>query len=286
VRGRDRVRRDRRVGTFVRHLQRDGTVDEQHVVEASKRRAERAADQRRAKAGAIDVEVGAQRAVFARHHVADGAVGVELDPFDGGDHVAHAERSCVFAEQRGKAPGVEVVGVVERAHEVGVTRALRCVRCVGDALLHRRGLRERDLRPCRAEQPVRQQLGPARPLAGHAERMKVVVEPGRAVRPHPVDELDALLEGRAAFTQETRLVDADRRERSSDRRKGSFADADDADLAGFDQRDAHALAERAGQKGRGQPPRGAAADDEHALDGFHGAFPELLQATGGAAHGP
>ena len=46
-----------------------------------------------------------------------------------------------------------------------------------------------------------------------------------------------------------------------------LADADDADLLRFDERDLHPLArEDACERARGHPTSGAAADDEHAPD--------------------
>src|SRR5471030_2570392 len=106
--------------------------------------------------------------------------------------------------------------------------------------------------------------------------MKVMVGPGGSRRTHPVIEANALLEGRVAFAQEPGLVDPDRRERSLERWEGRFAHADDADVGGFDQRDAQALPRRgsvgACKERRRDPPGGAAPDDQHALDRFHSAI--------------
>ena len=52
----------------------------------------------------------------------------------------------------------------------------------------------------------------------------------------PVREPGTLLEGRIAFPDERRLVDADALQRFADRRKCALAHAEDADFGGFDQR--------------------------------------------------
>ncbi len=279
VRSGDRVRRDRRVGRGVGHLQRERAIDEQHVGQRLARRAQRVADQRRAEARAIDVQVGRQRAAVARDDGGDVAVFAQAHPIHRRDDALDAQRLRMRGQQRGELAGVEVVRVVHRPEPVAVGRPLGCARRVGHALLHRHRIGERARRAVGrrglAEQPVGQQLGRARALAGGVERMEVVVagtRRGAAGRVGPVHELHALLERGVALAHEARLVEADRAERAADRRERAFADADDADLAGLDERDAHAAggrAQRPGQEGRGEPAGGAAADDEDVLDGIH-----------------
>src|SRR5450631_2524894 len=188
--------------------------------------------------------------------------------------MAHALANRMLPQHRGKECGIEVIGIVQRPEKVGIARPLGPMPGIGHPLLHGDGLRERHVTR-RPEQPVRQQLRYTGPLARHAERMKIVIGSGGPGRTHPVVEPDALLEGRVAFAQETGLVDPDRRECSLERWKSRFAHADDADVGGFDQRDAQALPRRdsvgARKERRRDPPGGASPDDQYALDRFHSA---------------
>jgi hypothetical protein len=111
----------------------------------------------------------------------------------------HAQRAAMLGQQRGKAPGVEVVGVVHRPQVVGIVRALGRVRGVGHALLHRHRLGEGHAGAGIAVQPVGQQLEAAGALAGVAEGMEVLFRAGLAGCAHPVAETHALLEGGAAL---------------------------------------------------------------------------------------
>src|SRR5688500_6910586 len=82
----------------------------------------------------------------------------------------------------------------------------------------------------------------------------------------PMDELGALLEGRAAAADQLGLVDADARKCLADGRERALAHAKDANVLRFDQRHFEAArpigAEHPGQITRGYPPGGAAADDQ------------------------
>src|SRR5206468_11158263 len=78
----------------------------------------------------------------------------------------------------------------------------------------------------------------------------------------PVDELDAELEGRLALADHLQLIDASEGEKIADVGNRGFADADGADLLGFDQLDLD-LAQPLREHGSGRPAGGAAADDRH-----------------------
>ena len=143
----------------------------------------------------------------------------------------------MLGEQAAEKDGIEVVGVVQARLVVAVGRSARAARGVGDMLLHPHRFGECATRRCGTQQPVGQQFEIALSLTRKAEGVEIVVGTAGSRRAHPIDVLDALLERGLCLAQEATLVDPDRRQRAADRRKRGLADADDADVGRFHQRD-------------------------------------------------
>jgi hypothetical protein len=145
----------------------------------------------------------------------------------------------------------------------------------GHPVLEGHGLGEGRPRRLVLEQPVGNQV---RVLAveGRFERVKEMAVPAFGGGAHPVDEADALLEGGRGLANEAVLVDAEKLEGGPDRREGALADADDADLRGFEQGDREVAVGRQvegfGEIGGGQPARRSAADDQNVALASHAAL--------------
>src|SRR5438270_1458306 len=108
-----------------------------------------------------------------------------------------------------------------------------------------------------ATQPVMVERDDAERASNKAERVHV-----RFVGAAPAVEGNAELVGPARGGEEFRLVDGKRIVELLDRRDRRFADSDDADLIGFDERDRHAGDAEPPERGRGHPSRRAAPDDD------------------------
>src|ERR1700733_9610122 len=104
--------------------------------------------------------------------------------------------------------------------------------------------------------------------ANDAEGMEVFL-----VALMPADKLDAQFVCRFGGANEIPFVDAELTNQSDERRHRGFADCNRPNLFGFDQLDPAQLAfEMMAKRGRGQPPGGAAADDDDFRYGLHYQF--------------
>src|SRR5690606_27356107 len=103
----------------------------------------------------------------------------------------------------------------------------------------------------------------------------------------PVDELDPELVGRVRLADELVLVDPEHAVEHDDLRDGRLAHAHGADRLAFDQLDGQAgeAAHDLGQRRRGHPPGGSAADDDNLADRLPGhAAPGIRTRTSAGAH--
>jgi hypothetical protein len=141
VRRRDRVAFERRVGPVVGNLAGDRAVGEQRLARRLEGTAERAADQLGAEARAIDIEVGLEPPVLPGDEMGDRPGFVELDTGQQVADMANAELARALTENLGQAPGVEMIGIVERPGEVAFVRSLGAALRFGHPVLegHRLG---------------------------------------------------------------------------------------------------------------------------------------------------
>ena len=204
--------------------------------------AQRFFDQQAAKPAAIDEELAGDLASvieFDRRDISVFAVKANIAdaPFDAGD----AARFGIFPQELRIKPRVEMIVVVEcRLDLPPILNGMREL----SRLRHRPRHREIIDRPGDAP---REMLAHPEMIEGHevelravlAERMKISL-----ADPAPVDELDSQLVGAARFAHECRLVDPEPVVEEPDRRDRRLADADGADLFGFDDRDGAGAAKR------------------------------------------
>src|SRR4051794_31377502 len=100
------------------------------------------------------------------------------------------------------------------------------------------------------------EVNPEQVLPVHPEWVKITL-PGLA----PIDEFDSELEGSLARREKIVLVDPRHRIEHGKVRDGGFADTDDTDFIGLDQRDFDARVRQAlGEGGRGHPAGGSPTD--------------------------
>ncbi len=222
-------------------------------------------DQQASKARTVEEQVaGNDRAIFQGERGDEAAFGVLFDADDLALPADHAAFFAVTAQIGGIEAGVELEGVVD----------LRGVRPggAGKAVFHRGrrfGIIASEVgRPAHGgeAQPEIMEADAVHVAAVIAERMEIA-----AAGCLPVDEIDAQLVCSVGLTDELVLVQPQQVVEGENRRYRRLADADRADLGGFDQGDVVIdRAERLGKQGRRHPSGGAAADDHDAFDGNHG----------------
>src|SRR5258708_1067217 len=161
-------------GRLAGNVERDCPVAPQLPAERLERLAERAVDEQSAKAAAVEEQVGVQRAVPLRLHMADPAIGTQSDSGDVIDHMSHASRDGVHLEQLRESSRLNMLALDR--HVAGIGWASRRLGreaggCdVPDALPERSV--DREIIACgRLPQPVVDQY---RWPGDRAERMPVV----------------------------------------------------------------------------------------------------------------
>ena len=227
-------------------------------------RCERALDQEAAKAGAVEEQVACDP--LARGENQSGDVAGVAVPFDAIDLAFGALDPAVdgeAAEVGGVQPRVEVEGVGHRWQRLRGDRpaAVHTAGARGD-LVKRIGVQWLGEAELAGAQPVMLEGDQPDVAADVAERMHVAV-----ARLAPAVESDAELERAAGGAEKGVLIQPQRLVEQADLRDGRLADADGADLFGFDQPDAVAAFEQAAEGRRGHPARGAATGDDDRGDG-------------------
>ena len=194
---------------------------------------ERALDQQRAKAGAVDEQVGgADTAILQRDALDEAALAILLYRADLALVPYHAARLRESAQVRGIQPGIELIGIIEG----------RRARCADRSRAARTCPAWPRPRPCRVIQADVAFRPRREPVLVHGHRVEGPAEAAEGVeiatpRPRPIDELDAELKGALCRPDEVILVDAEQLVEQPDGGDRRLADPDRADLLGFDQRD-------------------------------------------------
>ena len=235
------------------------------IVEA---RLQRLLNQQAAHARAIDEEVAGDALAALHHHSVDETVRLALR--HAGNLALGAHDAALLGEAAQEAR-VETRVEVERMRDVGHGRAGHVLARAHELGLPRRGGVDRvsleraglaELRHAQPEVMERQRL---RGLPDEAEAVDVAVA-DRA----PVDELDAKLERALRGTHELIFVYLQRAVEFADVRDRGLADADDADLVGFDEADAVLPVEHFRQRCGGHPAGGTATDNHDVARRFEG----------------
>ena len=243
--------RNRRSDAFGLH--RDRAVVGQPVAPIVEAGMQRAFDQQRAKAGAVEEQIALDPHAAVESKRGDiAAFAVQLDR---GNASLDPRRAVLFGElpeKRRIARWIELVGVAhpfvrqmrepcpERRFQLQAVIVIRLAVALGQAV-----------------QP--EMLEPGRPmiLAGQSERMEIAVA---AVA--PAVEQDAELERRLRRAHEIGLADAEHAVEQRERRNGRLAHTDRTDRVGLDQRHLGDGPKRISDRGGGHPAGGAAAGDD------------------------
>ena len=199
---------------------REGAVAGQQVRPVIEPGLHRPLDQQRAKAGAVDEEIGFQPAVAIEHECRNiSGFAVALHPLDGTFGAQGTPRFGIMAQECGIERGVEVIGV----RQVRTARPRHAQIARGDLVgrIMRQVLRMAERL---GAQPVMAKSDKARRLPDRAKRVHVAM-----AFTAPAIERDAELEAAFGLAQELGLVDAQRLIEMADLRDRRFAHADRAD---------------------------------------------------------
>ena len=254
VRGRARERHRR---ADVGGLHRDGAVARQPVRPVVVAGVERALDQQRAEAGAVEEQVARDPLPALERQRGDvAALAVQLDRRDLPLDPAYAVAFRHAAQEGGVERAVELIGVVDP-----VARQVRELPRLRRAQLQAVIVVGPGVALCAGVQPEMLEAGGPVILAGRAEGVEVA-----AVGCLPPVEADAQLERRLGGAHELRLVDAEQAVVRHERRDRALADADGADRLRFDQRHLHRAPHRARDGGGGHPAGGASPGNDDAAE--------------------
>ena len=266
---RDRPRvGQRRPDIGARH--RNGTVARQPVRPIVIARRQFALDQQPAKPGAVEEQVAGDPLARGEHQRRDiAALAIALDTIDAALGALDAAVDGEAAQVSRVQSGVEMKGIGHRRDRLRRQRpaAVHPPGARGE-LVERIGLERLGKAERARAQPVMLERDQSDVAADIPERMHVAV-----VGLPPAVERDAELERAAGRAEERILVEAQRLVEQANLRDRRLADADRADLFGFDQPDAVAALQQRPQRRRRHPARGAAAGDDD-------------RGSGGIGHGP
>ena len=220
-------------------------------------RLQRLFDQQPAKAGAIDEQIAFDPATIGQIERFDKArFGMLVDLPDLALDAGNAARFAELAQEERVARGIEMIGIVDLGVGPGGEAAsLGCGQL--ETIVAQRAARALGARA----QPHMLEIAHPDRLADAPEGMNVAIP-----APRPVFKGNAEFEGRLRRAHKIALVDFEEAVEGADRRDRRLADADGADLVGFDQHDVEQGPEMLRQCRRGDPARRAAARDHHALD--------------------
>ena len=165
-------------------------------------------------------------------------------------HPRHAALFGNRAQEAGIEPGIEVIGIIERAHHAawigrGMGKAPGPRQVPGHGMLiKRRGF------------PLAARLQPVLVHRHHVEVAAIRAEGVEIARIFcaPANEFDPQLEAALGPRQELALVDAQGLVEHADRRNGRFAHADRADFLAFHQGDGAIARERLREHRSRHPP--------------------------------
>ena len=231
-------------------------------------------DQQTAEAGAVDKQVATDHlpgSQLHRLHVA--GVRIQLHLFDQALKTRDPALLGVAAQKARVLAGIEVI----RVGDVGQRRIGWHIAGGGHELAARggNGIERVGTQWLRLAAPLL--LDPVLMKRQQPERMADLGAEAvdiRGARPLPVDELDAELEAALGLAHELGFIDAEQIVEGLDVRHGGFADANGAELLGFDQLHIEAGTKHAGERGGRHPAGGSAADDDDVAEwsGDHDAF--------------